>query len=231
MKRLLLILTLGLLAPVVSAEESAEEIYARAIQEAEVEYRVNLSKELLKADQVIVYLVDFEMQSPEPFIGDPFGDGERNRDGIPIATYGKVAPIIGEKILKESDRDLILSALAEQIAEPYHTGGPWAHFPNHGIRVFRDGRLIFQSTFSWATSNFPFAYPVGSCWLDSNDKIESLFRKILPLPEELIDRLDRKHPSTRKRIEQTGAGQAATGPETEPNGDENPKPESKVQPQ
>lgn len=230
MKKIILSVSTIIFPLVILGEDSAEQIFERGMVDIENEYRKNFSRELLEANRVILYRVDFnELSKPRP--GDPFGDADEGDDGIYIPSFNLVAPIIDQKVLDGTDRDKILQALAKQIAKPEHSGGPMAHFPNHGIRIYRNQRLFFQSTFSWATGNFPFAYPKGSSWLDSNSEIQRMFMAILPLPEEYLIRLERKYPSTRKRIEQAGAGQAATAPESKPDGDQNPNSESQVQPQ
>ncbi len=177
------------------AEETKREGFDEESDEAKIEFRAGFSKQLNKADRVVLYLVDF----------DTSGDEQKEldeEDSILIGPKKGRARILDEKELKKKDRAPLLELLSDIIAEPEHSGGAFCHFPIHGIRIYRGKEIIHEGTFCWVCKNFGFTYPVGSQWLDTSPELEKLFQKQIPVPKKELDRFYEKFPSLKPQEEE-----------------------------
>jgi hypothetical protein len=195
------------------------------LERARDKFRLSQSEVIRKADRVVIYLVDFEVTA----IKDPFGNCTRitgDDTFIGVDPSGGVARILSTKEVPEEHESQILNAFAAQIAKPEHGGGPMCHFPIHGVRVYRGEELLHEGTLCWWCGNFSFSYPEGSDWLDTSKELEESFKKLLPIPEEELERFYAKYPGAKPKGEQVGADQPATAPDSKEESDQNPKSES-----
>ena len=189
------------------AEEDPWDAFRSDVHDAEVKFRKSISKMLMAADRVVIYLVDFEGESKEQV--DP--DDEKS---IEIKPYKSRTKIIQKKELAAEDRKNLLKALCEQIAWPNHTGGAFCHYPIHGIRIYQGKELLHEGTFCWMCANFSFSYPDGgSAWLDTSTELKQIFMSLLPIPKDELERFYKEFPNTKPEDEKDGAGKPAATPE------------------
>ena len=85
-----------------------------------------------------LYIVDFDLLSD--LRGDDFSKG--NPRSVLIAPYKKKTKILKTKPLTVKERNQITELLSKQIAVKNHMGGALCHYPIHGIRIFKDGKII-----------------------------------------------------------------------------------------
>jgi len=115
------------------------------------------------------------------------------------------------------------------LKEPYLPGA-MCHFPIHGLRLFRGGELIFETSLCWHCSNYYLEYPDDydeASWVGfGTNGIEAFLKKELPIPQSEIDRFNAEYGSKIKPAQQDGAGQPATRPESKSEGGDKPQPES-----
>ena len=187
----ILIIILTALCGFTHADESPSETYYKKMELAEAEYRVNLAREIKGADRIVLYIVDFDLLSD--LRGDDFSKG--NPRSVLIAPYKKKTKILKTKPLTVKERNQITELLSKQIAVKNHMGGALCHYPIHGIRIFKDGKIIHEGTFCWVCGNFSFSYPEGSQWLDATPEMKALFNRLLPIPESEIERFHKAHPA------------------------------------
>ena len=175
------------------------DIYRADLEKAKARYRVNQAAVLKKADRVVLYLVSF----------DGFTNGSLDDDGgeIHIGPYNRWTKILKKRELEQIDSTKVLTALTKQIAEPEQSGGAFCHYPIHGIRIYKGDELLHEGTFCWVCSNFGFDYPNDSDWLDTTDELKTLFTKLLPIPQEELERFHEEYPQRKRKGEQDVAEQ------------------------
>lgn len=201
LKMIRLVVALLLVVPVAASaqDKSPEEVYGERIEQARASYRVAIAKQIRQAKKVEVVLVRFDDLRK-------VGLFEDEEERFPVTPYEATTSVICQKVLDPSQSKELLLALAEQIAKPVHTGGFLCHFPVHGVCIYSgepsgepfDNKLIYSGTFSWLCHNFSFTYPDGAEWLDTNSKLEDIFNKLLPIPKEELERLEKKYPTKEK---------------------------------
>ena len=169
-----------------------EEKLFRQIEAAHAEYRKDFSEILKKSDLVKIHIVAFDRVSEKNHV-------KRGEEIIRIAPYNRYTPVLQTRVLDNQERKLVINAIAGQISKERHEGGALCHEPVHGIRVYKSGRIIFESTFCWVCGNFGFEYPAAvstdkSEWLDTTPELAEMFAKLLPLPKAELDRFYKAHP-------------------------------------
>ena len=189
------IIGLVLFLPTLFAEDSPLENYYNRLEKIEAQYRSEYANLLLKADRVVLFIVDFDESSHSKAEEDPFGgDPTPGAQGkILITPYKVFTPILKEKVLTEKERFQILPVLARQVAVEEHSGGAFCHFPIHGIRIFQEDTLLHEGTFCWVCGNFSFSYPRGSTWLDTTKELEQVFSNLLPVPKKELEKFEKKY--------------------------------------
>lgn len=200
---LLVAILLAVSAAASAQEKSPEEIYRARIEQARASYRVAIAKQIRQAKKVEVVLLRFDDLRKI----DLFEDFEGR---FSVDPYKATTSVISEKALDSSQGKELLLALADQVEkEPVRGDQLLCHLPVHGVRIysdepsgeFLDNELIYSGTFSWTCRTFGFTYPDGAEWLDTNSNLKDIFNKLLPIPKEELERLEKKYP-TKQRGEQ-----------------------------
>lgn len=171
-------------ANVFAQSKSPREVYSERIQAARTEYRVAIAKQIRAAKVVEVFLLKFDDVRKEDVLND-------DETRFPIGPYQATTSVISQRKLTAEEMKPLLVELADRIAKPDHTGGAFCHFPIHGVRVFAEehnGDIannlpIYSGSFCWECSNFGFEYPDGAEWLDTNDKLQKILSKLMPIPD------------------------------------------------
>jgi len=179
------------------ADETPSETFLKGFERLRVEFRTNQAQLLKKADRVVVYVVEEGVTFEDPLTDET--------EFITIRPSGMRAKIRKARDLEGKDKEKLLEALSKQIAVPKHTGGAVPHDPCHGLRIYREKQLLYEGTFSWTSCNFSFVYPaVGAEFLDTNEELRTIFAKLLPIPQEELERY-KASPSVRSEGEQGAA--------------------------
>lgn len=174
-----------------SEDDRADVVYETP-ETIKAKYRSVFARKLQRADRVEIYIVSFDDLRDE----DLFMSGEKH---IKVAPYGQYTKIIRSRHLDAKETKDILIALAKQIAKPEHSGGALYHYPIHGIRIYRDNSLLHEGTFCWLCGNFGFSYDLGTDWLDTSSELETIFKRLLPVPKKELERFEKKYSSKKKK--------------------------------
>jgi len=212
MIRILTVLLLVVPVASYAQDKSPDEAYRERIDQARAEYRVAISNQIRRAKLVEVVLLRFDdLMEDQVFedrlLQDDLSEDDLSRVRFFIAPYEATTSVISEKKLNATESKELLFELANQIAKPAHEGGAFCHFPIHGVRVYSDkpsgepfgDKLIYSGSFCWVCRNFGFTYPDGAEWLDTNDRLKTIFSKLLPVPKEEIERFEKEHPTKQTR--------------------------------
>jgi len=217
-----LIAVLLLVVPVAASaqEKSPDDAYGERIDQARTLYRVAVAKQIRQAKIVEVVLLRFDDLREADLLED-------DEDRFLVAPYEATTRVISEKTLTSPESKELLLELANQIEKREHEGGAFCHFPIHGVRVYSDepsgkpfdSKLVYSGTFCWVCGNFGFTYPDGAEWLDTNEKLKTIFGTLLPVPKEESERFEKKYP-TKPAGEQNDAretsAQSVLKPESSP---------------
>lgn len=186
----------------------ATDSYFSEMRAVKANYRKRFAEVLRMAEKVEVFLVDFDGSVPlDKLAEDRFGevvDQEYHLGKVSdyVELYsreGYYTKILKRTELEENDRKKLLMVLGEGMSKVELSVGPMCHFPIHGIRVHRAGKVIYETTFCWQCSNYGFYYPIrDSAWLGTTEEMEELFKKLMPIPQSEIDRFEKKYPSEKK---------------------------------
>jgi hypothetical protein len=82
------------------------------------------------------------------------------------------------------------------VSEKEKVGGALCHLPIHGIRIFSDDALLFETSLCWACNN----YYVESDWagLTADAKpLRTLLDEVVPIPEAERARMPGGAPKTK----------------------------------
>ena len=192
MKSLILLVTVLACLHCTAKEPDPEQRFREGIDKVQADFRKSFASEILKADKAIIYIVKFDgIQEGDDFI--------QESKFIPIRPYQAKTAILVTKELGAEEKALVLPALSKQIGIEEHAGGAFCHEPIHGLRLYKGGRIILESTFCWGCGNFGFKYPSGSDWLDTSAEIEAIFNKLLPIPKAELDRFYKVHPGLKPK--------------------------------
>jgi len=181
--------------------ESAKDKFYRQSNEIRAEYRVAVAQQIRSAQRVELFLLRFDGLKANGY-GSEYNEDRAQR--FEVAPYGESTKIINRILLDRVQSNELLKSLADQMQKPTHTGGALCHFPVHGIRVYSDlesETLIYSGTFSWKCENFGFAYPSGTDWLDTSERLKKNVNALLPIPVKELERFEQKYPSKRRANE------------------------------
>ena len=243
MKSLSIFATLFLVAFSIAFAESpaeksiseAKSRYYEAQSRIRSVYRKDFASTLAQGDRVEVYLLDFEAKGTPSYFKH-WEEGLKN-DEFPILPYGSKSKILERVTLTEVQRRIFIPKLQEVVGiQGDIDGGAFCHFPIHGVRIYVDDVIIFQSSFCWKCNNFGFSYPDRPTWVAiRGGDLFKAFSVIMPIPQFELNRFEAKYGSKRgkntNKAEQDGAGQPATAPGSKPESEDEPKSESEGHPQ
>jgi len=97
--------------------------------------------------------------------------------------------MLGEALRKQCIEDVV-KLLGEANDQG---GGAFCHYPIHGLRLYREEDLIFQTSLCWKCSNYFFEYPDGrgARWVGFYEpSLETFLKKHMPIPKEEIERFE-----------------------------------------
>ena len=181
-------------------EKSPDEVYLKQVEKARIAYRVALAEQIRQAKVVDVFLLRFDDLRDDRASDDP-------ESRFAIAPYKKTTSMISRKRLNSSQAKELLHALAKQFEKPEHFDQYMCHVPVHGVCIYSDedsgipfdSKLVYSGSFSWICRTFGFTYPDdGTEWLDTSRDLETVFNKLLPIPKEELERLEKKYPTKKK---------------------------------
>ncbi len=155
------------------------------------DYRRDLAITLAAAERVEVYLLDFETkESPFNYL-NWYSHLEKNE--FPILPDVRVSKILKTVTLNAEQMTKLIPKLQEVVGVQGDVGpGPLCHFPIHGIRVFVENEVIFQSSFCWECGNFAVSYPDGDDWVAITQKhLFEAFSELMPIPPSEKDRFEK----------------------------------------
>jgi hypothetical protein len=178
---------------------SPEDAYFRAIAKAESIYREALASSLNDADEIEVFLLDFETQ-PIGNVKDPNWFNRLPLDLFPIVPAKAASRIINRRSLSENERKLLLPPLQRILIARENTRDA-CHFPIHGIRIWRRNVIVFQTSICCHCHTFYIKYPPtdSSGFLGFSDAgFCELMNKLMPIPQHEIDRFNEKYPQEAK---------------------------------
>jgi hypothetical protein len=172
---------------------SATRKYYKEKDIIQAKYRMRFSEALKHADGVEVLLLSFTTESDIP-------EGKES-EYLYISPYKTYSKILQQKKLKGNSMTECRKQTVKLIQEPY-LAGPMCHFPIHGVRLYRDEEVIFETSLCWHCSNYFIAYPddyEDASWVGfASDNLEKLLRKELPIPQSEIDRFNAKYGTKQK---------------------------------
>ena len=177
--------------PSIETEHVEEKIYKidgefyEKLNQIEYKYRKDFSKIILDADKVEIFIVKFDELKT---INTNFDDEKFIK-----TMSNKQTEILQKKVLSKNETNLILTILSNQIKSPDNESHIDCHYPIHGIKIYKQNALIFESTFCWFCSNFDFKYPINNGTLKTTKEMEQTFKKLLPIPQSEIDRFNQKY--------------------------------------
>ena len=159
------------------AQIEARSSYLNRKREAQKEYRDNLAEMVLKADKIELFLLDFSMAEVK----------DADAKIFPIAPFQGGSRVLAEKTVLPADLAPFKAAIAEVLSAKEDQATVFCHYPIHGIRVYRVGALIFESSLCWTCVNYSLEYPDGpgiETMSQGYGKLKKLFNTVLPIPPE-----------------------------------------------
>lgn len=159
--------------------DNLDQEAAKATLEAHEQYRKQLAARLSEANRVEIYLLDFTMTPT-------------TKPAFPIWPYSKEARILAQTTVPEEAHELFITQLAVALNHPSGLGGAFCHFPIHGVRLYHDSTIIFESSLCWACVNISVAYPDGPAFSPINEShaLYELFIAAMPIPPEEHERFE-----------------------------------------
>ncbi len=152
----------------------------------EWEYRKRISELILKADKIEVFLLDFSIPEVE-------SESVTGIETFPIAPYEKDTRIVKKVELQPGDLKVFSEAVASALSSKGGEGGVLCHYPIHGIKVFRAGHQIFQTSLCWKCGNYYVEFPDTASWQQMSGsfmQLKELLEKHLPIPPEEVKRFE-----------------------------------------
>lgn len=155
--------------------------YTDKKREAQRDYRNSLAEMLLKADKIELFLLDFAMAEVEDMEVETF----------PIAPFRGSSRVLAKKTVPTVDLASFKTAISEVLSAKEDLSGVLCHYPIHGIRVYRAGVQIFESSLCWTCCNYSLGYPDGpgiETMSLGDGKLKELIDTTLPIPPEEVAR-------------------------------------------
>ena len=200
--------------------DEAREQFFNGLEEVKVQYMKDLSKAVAKADRAEIFLLDFEITKqvplPEEFDektlakiekelgleqieGQPEREKEERIEGLFFLTspYEGCSKILQRKELKGEFLSACKEAVAEILNKGVIGGGAFCHYPIHGIRLYVDDLIVFESSLCWECGNYFVYFPDdgnSATWIGiGGEKIEKFCMKEMPIPQAELDRFKSKY--------------------------------------
>ena len=168
-------------------KSKAENQYFDSVLKAQGEFRVQLAEAVAGADHAEIFLLDFQAADPEVFKRD------ENAKYIAVKPYKKITKILQSKELEPEELQQLLPELEQTIGVRENEYGAFCHYPIHGIRLYSEGSLLFETTFCWVCHNFYVDYlSFESGWVGiaPDSKLKALFTQLMPIPKAELDRFE-----------------------------------------
>jgi hypothetical protein len=182
--------------PLLKLLDKADDQYFDALLKARAEYRESLSKALEHAEEIELFLLDFETEEVEDAADIADWDTDLPKGQFPIIPYGASAKVLQRRKLTTAERDSLLPSLRITIAGtgPDRKSSALCHFPVHGIRVWSDDKVAFQTSVCYFCRNFYIKYPWSDAdWMVLTDPaFKKTMERLMPIPQEELDRFDAK---------------------------------------
>lgn len=168
-------------------------------------YRKSVAKALQEADQIEVLLLSFTHEKKD-IPDDVLLGGEEAleahlKDWFHIAPYDSYSKILQRRMLTNQQKEQCLKHVSELLGEANdHGGGAFCHFPIHGIRLYKNGDKVFETSLCWKCSNYFLRYPDKgrASWVGfSVDGLEKWLKEVMPITQSEIDRFNKAYPPDR----------------------------------
>ncbi|MFT6180581.1 MAG: hypothetical protein ACI9NQ_001532 [Paracoccaceae bacterium] len=181
---------------------NAQQEVIKKRAEIEANYRNRLAEAFRLVDRAEIMLLDFN-----PILRPTEEGGKEFTNADAEAKFGKdthffIKPYGAySKILKKKEvgSDLLKgfrSGVIEMFKEPVMGPGPFCHYPIHGIRLYIEGELFFETSLCWHCGNY-FMSMTGAwdgMWVGfKGEKLEAFLKKEMPIPQSEIDRFKEQH--------------------------------------
>lgn len=161
------------------------------LRKAHVAYQTSFAEAITHATHVEVYLLD----AAERKKADPFDDSPK--EFFPVLPYESVVRIKQTKKLTPEELQLLMPALKVTLTPARGGKSFLCHDPIHGIRVWDDGELVFQTSVCYTCNNFYRSQPGGDAfWVPlPNTQLQEVMEKLMPIPETVDEGKDEKKPA------------------------------------
>ena len=160
-------------------DDAGAEFYG-AIQAAHSAYRDRLAEMLAGVDKATIYLLDGKSEVVDHdslFWYNHVGDGY-----FPIVPEGGRSHIMKQRQLSAKEIARTIAAMGELLKSDLGSGA-MCHLPIHGLRLWKGGHLVFESSFCWRCGNFYVRYPnEGADWLGTTRAMAELMTELMPIP-------------------------------------------------
>ena len=173
---------------------SANRKYFKAVDRLRDEYRIQMARALEHADGASIFLLHYKPVDPRDIPKE-----KRKPRYFSMAPYRLHTEVLNWIELRGEGIRRIREATLELLRQP-KTEGPWAHFPTHGIRLYRGEELVFETSMSLHTGNYFVRYPDNyekGSWVGFGGKdplkIEKELKELLPIPKELLEKFEEEN--------------------------------------
>jgi len=158
--------------------------------EADRDYRAAVASTFQFANRIDVYLLDFSMGKDEKY------KAKEEEAVFRIQPYLHAeTKILNTFQVPPKDIPTWCEAVKRLLVSPKEGGQAFCHFPIHGIRIYAEDRLLFETSICWACHNYFFTYDDQANWesitADAKD-LKKLLDTFMPVPEAEIQRFHRK---------------------------------------
>jgi hypothetical protein len=175
---------------------SANRKYFKGRRVLQADYRDRLAGMIPYANQIELYLLDFELPEKSTKI--------KEEESFPILPYQKSSRILKRAKLKgDTAKECKLHFGRLLRTREDFGGGAWCHFPIHGVRFHKDDDYLFGTSICWACSNYYIQYPDdpddSATWVGLSDEgLETFLKRQMPVPESELKRFKEQHPELAK---------------------------------
>jgi hypothetical protein len=191
-------LLLGCRSVVEFRHDAAEAHFLEGTSALKLAYRQSLSNRIQSATRGEIFLLDFQPESKKrnEITDSIFPDATL----FPIRPYAVATRILNRHMLTAKELAQVLAVLPKTIADENREGS-FCHYPVHGIRLYDGDTLLFETSVCYHCRNFYVLFPDGqSSWVGlRGDEIQSLFTRLMPIPEDESQRFHALHGTTPKK--------------------------------
>ncbi len=163
----------------------AHDAWMEGVEKLKEPYRRDLGKAIELSDEAHVLLLDFKMVEEVP-------DGEDD-NYFSIVPYDSSSKILKSKKLVGEELAECAKAASSFVASE-DLPGAFCHYPIHGLRFYREGRLIFETSICWKCGNYYLRYPYDddAGWAGFKDvKLKAFLEKVMPIPKAEMERFEK----------------------------------------